>query len=249
MNKGKRLLKVLAGVIGFGIIGILVWITVSFTGDPVSALLATSGIRRYVAETYPGRGFETDWASYSFKTGDYFSMVRDPESPDTVFSVSWRGGEIRYDNYSFEVEECNTTLRRFSEEYDRLVEEAVSRDFPYETELCYGDLQLSGKWPGLRLDAVFSLEEIPGGTVCVWVTGEKQDIETMAECLLALDAAMEKAGIPVERYSLSLWAPEKGGGLSVFDYPAEQVLSDGLADRLEQYLEEWDGTADTKENG
>ncbi|MGI5894294.1 MAG: hypothetical protein ACOX6P_06825 [Candidatus Merdivicinus sp.] len=245
MTTKKRILKILSALSAFALIALLLLITSALRGNPISMIWAKIDIRAYVEETYPDRNFIIDRPRYSFKTGGYYASVTDPESPDTIFSVFWEGGDVQYDNYSYEVEEKNSTLRRFSEAYDRAVTEAVEREFPYEIELCYGDLQMLEAWPELELDMPFSMNEIPGGNIVVWIVEPEPDWNKMAESLLILDEIMRRNGIPVLQYSLSLRLPLgeneewMGEGLSIFEYPSSKIEKEDLPNQLEKFYHDW----------
>lgn len=69
INKRKKL-KIRAIIITT-IIGVILFIANEAIGNPISAAIAISKIKSYVAETYPNQDFEMAKVHYSFNSGDY----------------------------------------------------------------------------------------------------------------------------------------------------------------------------------
>lgn len=254
-KKGSRALlalKIAAAGLLLGVAGFALWFYVSFAGDPISGMIAEREIRAYVAQTYPGMTLTVDDARYSFKTAAYSCYVHSPDSEDTAFYVTWKGGEIGNDSYAWDVKGGLNTFARIDRVVDEAVEAIVAREFSHPADLVIATLQDGPDgFSSLTLDMQVDIHDPPLPIhVTIWIQPEDDPAyDTMAERLLELRALMDAHGIPVAAYSMMLDAKrdEDGGkadpaqDVAVFDFPADEVIDDGtLAERLEQHHRAWE---------
>lgn len=151
-KKGRPLaLRLLAGAGAVTLIVLLLGITNSFTGNPVSAFLAKQKLTAYVREAYPQYDLKADRARYNFKFGTYDVTFQDTQSQDVKFTASLRRGGDISDDYDSQVTGRTSTLIRLADEMSGQLRPVV------ETFLRARGLQV-----GQRLFADFSLKQ---GTV------------------------------------------------------------------------------------
>lgn len=109
-------LRILAGSGALILIVLLLGITNSFTGNPVTAFLAKQKLTAYVREAYPQYDLKAGRAEYNFKFGTYDVTFQDTQSQDVKFTASLRrGGEIS-DDYDSQVTGRTSTLIRLADE-------------------------------------------------------------------------------------------------------------------------------------
>ena len=71
MKKKKLWIRILAAVLAFGLLWIVAWMTLSFTGDPISAAMSQRAAKDYIRQSnLRTMGFELSRASYNFKFGE-----------------------------------------------------------------------------------------------------------------------------------------------------------------------------------
>src|SRR5699024_5485140 len=100
MKKKKHWLRILAAVSAFGLLFIAAWITLSFTGDPISAALSQRAAKDYIQQSgLYTMGFEVSRAAYNFKLGGYLVHAVSPNNPDLHFDIVCRNGKVDYDTY------------------------------------------------------------------------------------------------------------------------------------------------------
>lgn len=249
----RKLIRILAGACAFLLIVLLVWITNSLVGNPLSAHLATGRIRSYVAQTYPGDSFTVEKAKYNFKFQEYFCIVSSPTSADTVFSVSLRKNRIE-DNYESEVQNRFTTFRRLSDLLDQQVEDVVKRDFPYEIDMVIGSFAGDGDSADLHRRLTLDMPLDPRNPplpveVTVYTYAEERSYKVLAQRLRELHAILEKSPIEVSFYSLNLVPPRDPDGSSTLRwesalyltrFPAEKISSPDLPELIQEHQQEWE---------
>ncbi|WP_096155371.1 MULTISPECIES: YfjL-like protein [Bacillus] len=78
----KRASKVAAGVVGIALIGIILFVTNAFVGNPVSSYLANKAINKYVEEEYGHFDLETEKVYYNFKDNAELLNLVIPNKPE-----------------------------------------------------------------------------------------------------------------------------------------------------------------------
>lgn len=104
MKKKKLWIRILAAVLAFGLLWIVAWMTLSFTGDPISAAMSQRAAKDYIQQSnLRTMGFELSRASYNFKFGEYLVHAVSPHNPDLHFDIICRNGKVDYDTYQYDV--------------------------------------------------------------------------------------------------------------------------------------------------
>ena len=117
VNKGTEpwAKRILAGILGILLSGLLIWEANGLLGNPISAQRATNKAKAYIEETYPYLDLEVAKARYNFKFNTYTVNISSQSSLDTHFYVEYRNGEIVYDGYQSSVEGKWNTIQRLGE--------------------------------------------------------------------------------------------------------------------------------------
>ncbi|AOT72015.1 YfjL-like protein [Geosporobacter ferrireducens] len=130
-NRKKPILRILAGFAAAVLIAGMLFITNSFVGNPISAMLANKVIKQYVDQNYSSLDLEIEKASYNFKDGAYMARVKSKTSIDTKFAVYYRDGKVQRDDYESYVLGMFNTLQRFSEEYSAVAKNIIAKELGY----------------------------------------------------------------------------------------------------------------------
>ena len=82
MKKKKLWIRILAAVLAFGLLWIVAWMTLSFTGDPISAAMSQRAAKDYIQQSnLRTMGFE-------------LSRAVSPHNPDLHFDIICRNGNV-----------------------------------------------------------------------------------------------------------------------------------------------------------
>lgn len=231
------------------IIGFIVYLVMAFYGNPITKMIATSQIRTYVEENYPDMNLEVAKAVYNFKFGDYLSHVQSKTSEDTAFTVSWHKGVIQ-DSYESDVVKHYKTYTRIQMELSKLVQDTISREFPYETFILFADLDKSmDDYSMLTLDMPLDSESIPAPTtLTIYFYENKIDYEVFRTHLLELRDIMKNNKIRMDFYSVVMEKTLEEGekptvnqeSIYLYDYPADRLDSESLIEDIKEHMAEWE---------
>ena len=119
--------RLIAGVLGIFLMGIVLWGANDLLGNPISAAFATHKVEAYVAEKYPKLDLEVGKARYNFKFNNYMVNVSSKTSIDTHFTIEYRKGTIQYDGYESYVQGKFNTRDRLGETCAKEVISLLSR--------------------------------------------------------------------------------------------------------------------------
>lgn len=121
----RKVLRITAMVLLSLLTVIVLWVANGFFGNPVSWVLARTGVNRYVEQTYSHLNLHTERFGHDFKTGGYYAYLCSESSGDTAFYVCTDMlGRIRQDSFDIWVAHKYNTELRIREEY-RLLADAV----------------------------------------------------------------------------------------------------------------------------
>lgn len=241
-----RLTKLIAPGIAILLIGFILCIINTFTGNPISASVASDKIKAYVKTTYPNMDLVISKASYNFMDSDYYTYVTSKTSKDTSFIVSCTHGKIN-DDYKYEVSNHMTTYRRLSSEFSKLIDKLITKDFPYETSIVLGDLGKSeAELNKLSLDMPLDLSNMPLDTsLSVYTRSSTLTYEELVKRLQKLQTIMNANNIPINFYSLVLEnttdkSEKPTQSLYLYDFPADKLNSDNLLETIKLHQQIWE---------
>lgn len=203
----------------------------SFTGNPVSAFIASRRIRDYAAATYSTLDLELSEVKYNFKNSAYGCQVHSKKSEDTKFYICYSHGRVS-DDYKYEVANHFTTYRRMSKDFNDMVTNIIEKGYPHETTLIIGDL--IGDTQLLTPDIPLDLNNIPLQlSLTVFILSDVRDEGQMAASLLELNQLMLSKDIAIDQYTIRLEEPVpeeskpgSGDNLYLENFPANNITDD-----------------------
>lgn len=247
-----KIKKIIAGVAGFVLIALLLLFVNAWVGNPISKMLAKQGAVKYVEEKYSDLNLEMGKVYYNFKFGTYGVFVQSSKSKDTAFSIHMDGyGNVKRDDYEYEVANNFTTWRRLSEELDKKAVEIIGRALEYDFEhisIRFAEQNDDDKGlMKLSLDMELDIYNPPLPLEAyVNIYSEDVSYNKIAEVAKSVEDVMSKQGVPVSQYSVRLIPeenkPEKENmsgswvnSISVSNFPAEMMAEDNLPQTMEQF--------------
>lgn len=203
----------------------------SFTGNPVSAFIASRKIHAYTDEKYKAMNLELSDIRYNFKNSAYGCKASSKTSADTIFYIQYGHGKVT-DDYDYEVANHFTTYRRLSHDFNVLVSDIITKNYPYQTTMIIGDLK--GDTNKLTPDTLLDLEKMPLKlSLTVSVLSGVQTEAKMSDLLFELNSLLISKGIKIDIFTLRLEEPlpeniKPGSGNTLYltDFPATEITSD-----------------------
>lgn len=246
-----KIKKIIAGIAGFVLIALLLLFVNAWVGNPISKMLAKQGAIKYVNEKYRDLDLEMGKVYYNFKFGTYGVFVQSAKSEDTAFSIYMDGyGNVREDDYEYEVANNFTTWRRLSEELDKKAVEMIGSALKYDFEhisIRFAEQDDGGNLMKLKLDMSLDINHPPLPLEAyVNIYSEDVSYNKIAEAAKAVEGVMNKHGIPVSQYSVRLIPMENKpqnknmsgswvNSISVSNFPSEMMAEDKLSQAMEQF--------------
>ncbi len=262
-KKSKKIiaLRIAAGVLGAAILILCISVTMSFTGNPISSLIAEKKAFEYVKsrDFYSG-SLEVEDVFYNFKTGAYGVRFKDENSKDVWFNVFYRMGEgVVSDDYEYMVDERQTTVLRLQDELSEKavpIVENIAQKRDFDMSRCYISLHeyfYGGKdGEGTEippLNTPYSNElGLKGDYLIDFSSKENLDFQDMADVINEIYNELKADGFSVMSIYTAFYTPE--GEVSVTVTPEQTGRR--LAENIEKSLNggEVDGIdiyADTSE--
>jgi len=220
-----------AAIVILFFLGFVFYFVNLFTGNPVSAFIASHKIRDYVAVTYPALDLELSEVKYSFTNSTYGCHAQSKKSEDTKFYIGYSHGRVS-DDYEYEVANHFTTYRRLSKDFNDMVTEIIEKEYPHKTTLIISDL--IGDTQQLTPDTPLNLNNMPLQlSLTVHILSEVRNEDRMAAILLELHRLMLSKDIKIDQYTLCLdepvpeeSKPGSGNKLYLDDFPAKNITDD-----------------------
>lgn len=257
----KRSAKITSGIAAFILIGGILLFANGLVGNPVSKILANRSAEKYIEETYGDMDLKIDKAMYNFKDGRYSVNIKSPKSIDTHFYIEISPtGKVEIDEYDGNVRENWNTFQRITKEYRDLVDTIFgSEDFPYESDIDFGDLKLKEKESDepfgpiygisleeLELDKIYDIRELgkTKGQIILCIDDEKINSERAAQVLLHIKDIFHEKNIPFYAIDFTLREPRTeenmndGEEFQVREFLYSDIYEEDLVERLEKAAEE-----------
>lgn len=254
----KKILKIAAFVLALAlIVGVCVFAN-SLVGNPISKLLATKTAEKYLEENHPGKDYQLDGVTFSFKLTCYYAYFSSPGSPDSSFSLMLgMDGKIIHDYYENNVLTGWNTARRLSDEYRAAVGKVLDNPtFPYQIDIGYGDLEfISEEYKNapevpdyalitndLELDGIYDINELgaKAGKLTVYIWDDTVSIERLAEIMLDMKKMLEDAGVRFYMIDCVLQYPKPEEGawkqdrVEVMDFLCSDIYEEAMAARVQE---------------
>ncbi|RSK27530.1 hypothetical protein EJF36_11940 [Bacillus sp. HMF5848] len=230
--KSRKLLKIIAALVAFMLIGIILFVANAFVGNPISAKLADRAIHKYVERNYSFIDPVVEETYYNFKNASYAARVSSSQNIDIHFLVYARNGKVLRDDYDSYVLGKFNTWQRLSDEYSALAKALVARELGYinnRTMVMYDKETLEN--PDLfELGMTFD-KSLPLSTeVMLRLELTDSSIEHSAKLLTDAHNMFKKNGCYFTKYSLYSEAP--GVDLMINDVTPEAIESEELLSLL-----------------
>ena len=240
----------------------VVFVLISFFGNPISQFLVTQNAKEYLKENYQGTDFEIETVNYDFKTSDYYVHIMSPSSADSSFTLyAGLNGKIGYDSYEDAVVKKWNTAGRINDEYREAVDAVFNNpEFPYDSDIGFGDIDFTTddfldyafgtidgppeyaiKTESLELDKVYDVNEFgaKAGHLTVYVYDEDVSYEKLSEILLGIRNIMDEADVSfyVIDCVLEYPRPEDDGAwkedrVEVMTFLYDDIYEEGLTQRV-----------------
>lgn len=246
-NKRSKNKRIIAGLIGFILIGILLFFAESLVGNPISKIVVNNSARKYAKETYKDLNLTLDDSYYDFKLSQYVVRADSENSVDTHFDIKFNAaGKVVEDDYRDKVLSKWNTWERINEDYGDMVDIVLNDDLPYKKILAFGQLvDISLNLDDLEVDKIYDIKEIAktDGLVTLHIESENLDKKTMVEALLKVKELFDLKDVPFYSISLDLERPseedpdlyEESIGVEGFLY--KDIAKADLDKRVEEAIE------------
>lgn len=240
----NKALRILAGLAGIILIIFVLILTMSFTGNPISKVLATRSADKYIEDKYSELGFIKEESYYDFKLASYGVKYYKENSKDIHFSIeSDYLGRINYDGYEEAVLSKWNTRMRLNDELNDHVEKLLRDNLNYDYNMINvdnlgdDDENLSA----LEIDMVFDFQDLPlNKYLSIYIYEEERSWGKVEEIILEVDDLMEENNLDISRYSIILEEARDDGShmgesLGVFEFPKVYIDSEDLLEKLKEY--------------
>lgn len=256
MNKKKRIMKILAALTAFVLIGILLFFVNAFFGNPVSYLLARHSATQYIEENHPDSDFEIEGVSFFFDSTKYSVKIISPSSKDSCFTLKTDFfGRIKYNSYGTDVLKMENTKERINREYSDMVSAVfASPVFPYEIGFAYSKVNFSEEdsvtsdktgvifSDELILDKAYDMKYVGSKAGCVILeVYDEVTVENAAEILKKTKLLLSAADITFNSIEFILRErciddPINEKYIRIDEFPEAFIDSDELIEKIVQCM-------------
>lgn len=221
-------------------------------GNPISKSLAKKAAVQYVNEKYSQLNLDIGEPSYNFKFSAYGVKVQSKTSKDTVFTIHVDGsGNVKDDDYQYEVANNFTTWRRLGEELDAKAKGIIGSKLDYDFDLASIRFveESKGKQELLKLQRDMKLDiqnpSLPLEAYAVIFTDDVS-YNKIAEVAKAIETTLKNQSVPISQYSVRLIPMSDKPGkedmavswvnsLSVSSFPVDLMSEANLPKVMEQF--------------
>ncbi len=245
LSKKSLVLRIAAGVLGAAIIVLCIDVTMSFTGNPVSMLLAKNAAVKYVNEKYSEHDLEVQRVYYNFKFGEYGVEMQDKNSMDVNFTVNYKNSDTPLtDDYGYMVTERGRTLARIEEEAGEEIKpymQAFAQENSielYDGARCFVYFTTVVEQDEIPpLNTPFSKELGLKGEVFVdFKSDSDMDTKRIADITEGVYTTLVDEGYAVVKVSVHIEMPSRKISVSA----EEKFINDDLAENIEKLMNDDD---------
>ena len=228
MRKKLIFLKIAAGITVLLLVLFLLFLSNAFLGNPFSAWAAQRAAASYAETHYSFLNLTLEKARYNFKFGEYYIDAKSPSSPDTHFTIYYKNGKVRYDDYESRVLEKFNTLQRLTDESSTLVPLALEEESRFQSN--HSIVSPKNFWesgqtnPDITLDCSFDINFFQDCGIVIRIENAAENsVEFMAETLKKAYSLLEEKGYHFEEYNL------QSGLFEVSGVTPRQIISPDFA--------------------
>jgi hypothetical protein len=227
------ILRIIAGILAFILIGGIFYVTNSFIGNPISKMLADKAIREYVADKYPSLDLEVDKPIYNLKVSAYMARAKSKTSIDTHFPIYYKDGKVTGDDYEIYVLGMFNTRDRLSQEYSLFVRNIIAEELGYRNNTTYVLYKNDEKSKDiLKLDMKFDHTLPMDAEVTLRLDFADDSLESIAKVFSEAHQAFLRNNCRF--YSYNLYSEKDEGYISVHRVTPQDIESGNLASLLEK---------------
>lgn len=250
-----RIKKIIAGVIAFLLIGFILFLANAFMGNPISKMMVNQAAEKYVEQNYPDLDLELEDASFNFKDGYYNILAKSTTSIDTHFYLYFSNtGKYMHDEYETSVLNKFNTWQRVDEKYRSLVDTVLENDFPYESDIAFGEIpDHDDDSDFLEIDKKYDIKELgkERGHIILYINSDHLAPEVIATTLLDIKQLFDQKQVPFYSIDLTLQEHSNEGkqqeSIMVKEFLYKDITEDGLEEKVnenikttKEYFEEMD---------
>lgn len=253
----KKSVKIILSLLSLFLVAVIAFFANAFFGNPVSKALAKNAAEKYLVEAYPDTDYEIERTGFDFKTTNYNVHIVSPSSIDSEFSLVYDMlGNLLADSYESSVTQRGNTGLRLTFAYREAVDAVLgSGAITYaDPHIGFGDIEFvplqyknEPSTPAyalvsddLELDKEYDIKELgrKAGHLTIYVYDEEVSAERLAEMLLELRDAFDKADLPfyvidfVLEYPRSEDGTQKEGRVEVMNFLYDDIYEKGLTERV-----------------
>lgn len=253
----KKTGKIILSLLSLFLVAVIAFFANAFFGNPVSKALAKNAAEKYLIEAYSDCDFEIDNVYFNFKSTNYNAHVISPSSVDSEFSLVYDMlGNLLADSYESSVTQRGNTSLRLTFSYREAVDAVLgSGAITFaDPHIGFGDIEFvpsqyknEPSTPAyalvsdeLELDKEYDIKELAkkAGHLTIYVYDETVTVERLAEMLLELRDAFDKADLPfyvidfVLEYPRSEDGTQKEGRVEVMNFLYDDIYEKGLTERV-----------------
>ena len=227
------------------LLGIVLFVVLSFYGNPISKIMADTAADEYLKTHYTELDLVRERAYYNFKDAKYVVELWDKNSIDTKFSLEYDSfGKMKRDTYD---DRLFNTYRRYMGFLDDLADE-IAKDSGLDFEIWLRPDDDIDYRAYLTLDQDFDADNLPSKiTAAFKAYAEKPSLEDLMNGLKKLYEVLKERNIAVSAYSGLIIpnADKKEDGeaetwknaISVNAVPEEVIVDDDM-DELKRIFDE-----------
>lgn len=241
-NKG---LRILAAIVGITLIIFVLILTMGFTGNPISKVLATRSANNYIEDNYSDLGLTRDETVFEFKHGYYIVKYFKENSKDIHFGIETDYlGRVTLDGYDSAVLSKWNTRMRLNDEFNAHIDKLLRANLDYDYYMINVDNlndENSENLSELEIDMVFDFQNISlDHYLTIYIYEEDRSWERLEEVILEVDELMEKNNLNISRYSIVLEGARDdestmGEILGVFEFPKGYMESVNLLEKIKEF--------------
>lgn len=181
------------------LLAIVLFILLSFFGNPISRIIAGKAADEYLKTHYTELDLERDKVYYNFKDGSYVVRLQDKNSIDTMFELSFDSfGKMKNDTYG---DRLFNTFRRYMGFLDDLGDE-IAKDSGLDFVIWLRPDDDIDYRAYLTLDQDFDADNLPSKiTAAFKAYAEKPSLEDLMNGLKKLYEVLKERNIAVSSYS------------------------------------------------
>ena len=236
MKKSNKItFKILAGAAALVLIGIMLFVTNAFVGNPISAMVANKAIIQYVDQNYSHLDLEIEKARYDFKNAGYMAKAESKTSIDTNFAIYYSKGKVQRDDYELFVLGKVNTLKRFSDAYSVVAKGIIAKELGYEnneTMVMHDKDEYESYKDIIELDMKFDKALPIKSQVVIQLDITDSSLEGIAKIFVDAHKAFQENDCNFSAYSM--FAENGDTAVSIYGVTPKHIESGDLVSLLER---------------